>query len=152
MWGVKFLAHLPFPFYIALVISQPALGDSGPKTHLICPADLHIHATTCWQRNVSKLRPFYPGNTRTKSSIFLFHLDYCDSVCSSKVSESVSSPSELLQNAAAMIEGEMISAAATCEFQKWFVKILLSWLSLRCPRAVSQSLKSHARRSAVWDS
>lgn len=51
---------------------------------------------------------------------------------------------QLLQNAAAVLEGEMISIAATCEFQNWLLRFLLTWLSWLCPLA-----KTH--ESTVWD-
>lgn len=45
MLGVKCLAHLPFPIYIALVISRLVHSDSRLKLYLIYLADqLHIQA------------------------------------------------------------------------------------------------------------
>lgn len=46
MWGVKSLAHLPFPIYNTLVISQQVHNDSAPKLYLVYLAgQLHIQAS-----------------------------------------------------------------------------------------------------------
>lgn len=46
MWGVKWLAHLPFPIYNTLVISQQVHSDSAPKLYLVYLAgQLHIQAS-----------------------------------------------------------------------------------------------------------
>lgn len=153
MWGVKYSAHLPFPIYTALVLSPKVHSDSRRKLYLIYVADPHIQAshlpTLKMYLNWGLFIPGTPGES-PPCFFFLIWITATHSVplCSFW---KVFLPPLQLQNAAAMLEGEMISAAATCEFQNWFFKILLSWLSWLCPVAISPSLKSCASPSAGWD-
>lgn len=86
------------------------------------------------------------ATSKESPSYFFFHLDYCESLSSLHFQKRAPTPPawQLLQNAAAVLEGEMISIAATCEFQNWLLRFLLTWLSWLCPLA-----KTH--ESTVWD-
>lgn len=151
MWDVIYMAHLPFPIYIALVISQPVDGDSRLKLCLIYLADLYIQAnhlpTAEMYLNCGLFIPGTPGES-PPYFFFLIWITVTHSVRLCSFWKVFLPPLQLIQNAAAMLEGE-ISAAASCEFQNWFFKILLSWLSWLCPMAISQSLKSCASQSTV---
>lgn len=105
------------------MISQPVYGHSRLKRYLYFLADPRIQVNHLPAVETYLNRgPFIRG-TPGESPPYVFfdffsHLDYCDSLCSSlQFLKVFLPPSQLLQNAAAMLEGETISAAATCEFQ-----------------------------------
>lgn len=87
----------------------------------------------------------YPNwNPRNTRNIFSFFLCSCWLLWFTLLLSAVSERSffqalQLPQNAAAVLGGETISATATCAFQNWLLRILLSWLSWLCPLAVLQS-------------
>lgn len=150
MWSV-YLAHLPFPIPIRLSIVR---DDSRKKLYLIHLAELHIQANhmrrvrvyLTWGR-------FIVGTPEESPQCFFlpFGLLWLTLFLLAISEKCFFPPLELLKHAAAMLEVGMVCATATCEFQNWFFKILLSWLSWLCPVAPSQPLKSCAGLSAGWD-
>lgn len=93
MWGVKWLAHLPFPIYNTLVISQQVHSDSAPKLYLVYLAgQLHIQASHLltvemflnWGLFIPGTARDCPLYTYINKYIYIYtffpHLDYCDSV------------------------------------------------------------------------